>query len=576
MYLTLSLIYLLMNQIFPMQISLEENETTSSCIENLIDKLFDQKSPIFYIRGEKNLKFIFPSRETFVYHYKSVRTHANKNYIIQTKNYNETSEIMNFLSTREKLWNARANFIIYLTDEEDIVKILEEILKADLRKFILVTKQNKIRSLDPYDEENVCGMYAKKISTTTCEDLQQVKFFEKIKNLHNCNFTFLIHDKKWSYPLANYKNLSDLYVYNFPLELMRAKFGLKISYKVVDGIIDSLNDDDSPSLEKILDKTIDTRAGELHYGYGTIGENRVEITDIFFFSPSYWVVVKPNLMSNVQILGYIFNEVIWVSILSIFVFVVSFCYFLMRKTEERKEMTNLVTKIFSVNLGMGIGKMPKSKSLKILLLFFMLYSFHLVCFYQGTLSSFLTTPVYEKGINNMEELAESDEVVIYDHAIYVILLSYSDLPFVKKLQKKAIIHSQSDIDYLDLLMEWKNFSREVSRLVLSIKPYSHKLRTIGDLCLPQMTLFYALRRGHPLFEFLNGVVKSIREHGLYQPLLNYITRKKFVESEERNEIVLTTDHILGAIFILFGGYVFGLFVFFLELLSFKMKECHFF
>lgn len=62
--------------------------------------------------------------------------------------------------------------------------------------------------------------------------------------------------------MLSFGELQELQVYNFLLE-------------VVDGAIDSLNDDNCSSTETILNKSVNTTAGKLHY------EDRVEITNFF-------------------------------------------------------------------------------------------------------------------------------------------------------------------------------------------------------------------------------------------------------------------------------------------------------
>lgn len=226
---------------------------------------------------------------------------------------------------------------------------------------------------------------------------------------------------------------------------------------------------------------------------------------------------------------------------------------------------------------LGPYKLPKTSTMRCLVIFWVVCSFLLGTVYQSQLLSILTTPIYEHQISNLKELAESSITIKFE-AYFLKVYNNSESKIERRIAKKVKL--QTIAEYLD--------SQSQSRRMNAFIDYPHVLRynaanytnpdgspmvfELPETVFTSQITMYTVK-GYPFLDRFNSLIMRIYQNGLIGKWIKDVNR--FTKSSNNNKnIQLSINHFIGAYYILIVGVFIAFVTFLCELIIFKRRQIH--
>lgn len=143
--------------------------------------------------------------------------------------------------------------------------------------------------------------------------------------------------------------------------------------------------------------------------YSKIFHERFSQSKIYYFGNNMWVVRKPGPLPNYKILLSIFSLTTWFLCLIVILISTVLLYAISGKINQT--LDSCFVTILALNLGVSQTNSAQSVTLRIFILFFVIYAMYISIYFQAQLSGILTTPTLEPGINSVQDLAFADNKV---------------------------------------------------------------------------------------------------------------------------------------------------------------------
>lgn len=304
------------------------------------------------------------------------------------------------------------------------------------------------------------------------------------------------------------------------------------------------------------------------YIVSTLFAEECALTESLYYDNTYWIVAKPGLISNIEVLMRIFNRMAWILILVAAVVAAIIYYFTNYLIGDVRKLDfwKYVLDICRITLSSSVQIKKIGIASNILLLCFMFYGLQITTFTQARLSSVLTKPEHEQGITSLNELAYSNKIpLIYN--VTKAFIAPDELEYSKVLKSKAQLLNVSNgaLDNLEYVVKNPQFSTFVYGFVLDThKYYASKVNKFTDYMFSYMVIIFTTRKGHPMFNVFNTFINRFREYGIDEKWQSDWSATYF--ESKRTRVMLTLDHIKGALYILFVGYVIAFVIFLFEIL----------
>ncbi|KAJ4431199.1 hypothetical protein ANN_19796 [Periplaneta americana] len=225
---------------------------------------------------------------------------------------------------------------------------------------------------------------------------------------------------------------------------------------------------------------------------------------------------------------------------------------------------------WAVLLGVSVPEMPKTWKLRLVFLLYVWYCFVMSTVFQAFFTSFLVAPGYEKKLETVDELVESDLKVGFNSAVSMVAMTMD----YREIER---FHYSRHVDCTDIEMCVKRmiYKRDVTSIFAEI--YTNYLANrlgFGEekkvLCtlnvkLMSSALVFLLPKGSPYLNQLNSLLRRGMEGGLLQRYCEVISFEARLESRNRKEdderdalyFVFSVSHLIPAFFVLLVGYVAG-------------------
>ncbi|KAF2893932.1 hypothetical protein ILUMI_12242 [Ignelater luminosus] len=298
-----------------------------------------------------------------------------------------------------------------------------------------------------------------------------------------------------------------------------------------------------------------------------------DVSDCFFRDNTAWAVPIFE-KSSIEVILTIFEWQVWLTIIAVLVGT-TVIWWLLKRSKEHIELVSFQRSIlstFGMTLGGSTNILPKTNVLRILTIFYLLYSIEISQHFQGKLSSVLTHPGSETPISTVEELADSTLKIIGSEKISRMLLERKEKKHLK-IQKRLIIRNNfNTTDNIITIAYFKNCSSIMGRKILQyafpiLIPKVHLIQ--DDSGLLEMELTFAMRKGHYFLDILNRFCSRITEAGIYQKMFSdtiaQSDKTTMIEKKDVKTIVLTIQHLMGLFFLWILGLTIATFVFISEL-----------
>ncbi|KAF2893933.1 hypothetical protein ILUMI_12243 [Ignelater luminosus] len=272
-----------------------------------------------------------------------------------------------------------------------------------------------------------------------------------------------------------------------------------------------------------------------------------DVSEYFFREIMTWAVPKPDKMPPVKIITSVFESKVWITIVfTLIVMSLSWWLFerLSRKNVNFENFLKFTLTSFALTLYSLTYLVPKNNSLRVLFLFYVIYSLQISTIFQGKLFSALTHPRNTHGITTIEELAKSSLGMIGTKKTKRMLMDYlKEHPTFSKVLEKLITQDPLNItDNLRNIARFKNCSAIIGKTTfLYIFPkYRSKVHLIEhNTGLLELELTLAIRKGHYFLDILNKYSRRISESGISVKLFSDATAPYSNEDMEEDVKVST-------------------------------------
>jgi len=250
------------------------------------------------------------------------------------------------------------------------------------------------------------------------------------------------------------------------------------------------------------------------------------------------------------------------------------------KTHTYQSLSNCFHNVWAVFVGVSVPQQPTNSSLRIFFCLYVCFCFAISTVFQAFFVSYLVEPKYEKQLESLDELLDSDVVYGYHPFIssHQDTLSYPE--FVKFFENKKLKEDCSDVRKC---VERLITQRDVASFMPAIYA-AFVARELGfvdvnkvvcslDEDLYSLGLTVLFKKGNPLLDRFNILMRRYLEGGLLERLWREQQHRAslrsgggFGESAGGKFFVFSVSHLMPAFMVLLAGTVLSAVVFIAELI----------
>lgn len=450
-------------------------------------------------------------------------------------------------------------YYIFLFDDYNTTEIFEFLWENEITNVLLFKLQEKTcndchfvtYTYRPFTETSKCGQIIKPIIISNTSTFLPYKYEENLKYC-TVNMSFI---DKW---LPKFIFYQPPYVLLIPILFLKERYHLNfVNFSTP--FLDQAN----PLLgimnikKQIREKEYDGIIGVpyRHIEYLVVFDNEMELSNIIGYDQYIWIVSKPKKISNIEIVITVFQFSVTTLCL---ITTISFTIMWSLVSKYQKLQDRNLLSVLKITLGYST-KIPNSKILKMLLIFYTIYSQHMIYFFMGNFSSKLVIPQYEHGVKTMQELIESD----IDLQIRPYERNY--MKTIKNVYKTSIPQLKNETNLCENV--YHNNEKKAYHHLRILHSNDHRCSQLTNFILddvsPLLAASYVFRAGHPMLTLINRMIVMIHEHGFFiklvynkiPPIQNYI---------DKDMSKLTMKHFQTAFLALALGAILGFIMLILE------------
>lgn len=527
------------------------SQNPSKCLEHLINNIS---------RVEINLNFIYDQKNFFNYfNISSCSTYTliniNKDvlgnnklpgpFILYFEKINLTSALS--LIKTSNFWDihqtAKTKIILIIQTSTDVNETFRIIWKHDLTNVMLVVLDDDIYLGNPYSSDAACG--EKPIPYKSVCDPNLLKTYPK-GSLNKCIIKFDFRSIQGFNGTRTGTVLTAIVtvltkLLNFTMKPEEIEKNDTIIANFNDGILITVKLVNSLPLHSVLG-----------------------LSDIVYRNPLVWIVPKAIKVANFKLILTIFNIYVWIFIMFVFIIEV-IVWWLFPKVILAKvdDFWYIVLSVLLVFLRNSITKIPLLKTISFNLMVYSVFCTIIWTVFQANLIGYLTEPQYEREINSVEELIESNLAICGAEGLQVI---NNDL--YKKVKHKLVqLKEYNRTENVKQIIKYRNVSTfltknsltQLSKFMLDLKVIDYNTQ-LGSL-----SIGFAMKKGHYFMFNFNRLLRILFESGFFSKVVDdYFIKKNFKDSNVH--IKLNLNHFLCAFVILIGGIFISTLIFLIEII----------
>jgi hypothetical protein len=250
------------------------------------------------------------------------------------------------------------------------------------------------------------------------------------------------------------------------------------------------------------------------------------------------------------------------------------------ETHTYQSLSNCFHNVWAVFVGVSVPQQPTTSSLRVLFFLYVCFCFAISTVFQAFFVSYLVEPKYEKMIESLEELLDSDVVYGERPAIKYAQDTFSYTEFAKFVERKELKDDCTDIRKCVERMITK---RDMATIIATIfATYVSKEMGTADvgkvICSPyqvalSLSLTILFKKGNPLLDRFNILMRRYLEAGLLemhwtelQHRASLKGRERFTEAAGDTFFVFSVSHLMPAFVALLVGSLLSSVVFIVELI----------
>ncbi|KAF5275238.1 hypothetical protein FQR65_LT04272 [Abscondita terminalis] len=276
-------------------------------------------------------------------------------------------------------------------------------------------------------------------------------------------------------------------------------------------------------------------------------------TIIFYSSKPVWAVPKPKKIHPFKVITLIFKNTVWVLILLSILITTFSLWLLIKYNNYDHEFLLILLEVWQITLFGSINKLPWQWTLRFVIISYIVYCIHIQAVFGSKIIELLTVPQYERGIQNVRELSESNLSIIIRNELKIMFFDQFDLEYddvSNKINKLLYSAGRRDVDevFFDCIKTDEGcaafFIGDEDYLDESISEVAHLIwenSVVGSISY----VFFTLKHSY-LFESINQIVCTLIESGI----TDYFIKKHETHGIERvfsnntdTKTILTVGHL---------------------------------
>lgn len=487
--------------------------------------------------------------------FKTVETYYSNhqmNYILLTDNINTLKVIMQKLQFNQNDSNLKT-CLLFMRSVSSYDDIFTYLWKKSIHNIILAVETEntiKLYTSYPFDSFSRCGQRVIIRQIGNCSNIQHYAFPKYPTNFIGCNITYQLAANMAPKLIMDMNNGTATGLLIEPAYLLTHYYNLNVTYQNLN--IAGFDQVKMLPSEKLEQLNICTENSTLLTVWPLLigTPKNCELTNIAYSEEKCWFLLKPNKMSNIKIITSIFGNKIWICIIAAYIVFSTTLIFFYKYKQNIYHKYAILFDIFKLTIGISVTVLPKSFTLRILLFFYMYYSTHVNYFFQGGLSSVLTTPIYEKGINTVEELADSDYIPIVASYLNKDAFKVINNSAAMKIYNKTVIFDSTE--NLFHIKQNEVITTYCSGGIQFTEAEKENMVKFRNSISPTAAIRLLMKKGSPVISALNRILNIVKEQGLELKWKNDLKTINFVNSTN-DLVVLEIQHLFFGFVILSSG-----------------------
>ncbi|KAF5290418.1 hypothetical protein FQR65_LT11595 [Abscondita terminalis] len=404
----------------------DTNRNEYECINRVIRHVFVKDETLLIIHSNNN-NYVFPNtilNPRLLISIEKLRSFEYNIYfrmgiiLYMDDTINATNSIY-MISSRQLIesnLNANVKWIV-VTPIPNIAEYFLTLWKIGIVNVVVLVnnfKKNdtyaRLYTSDPQDILNNCEEDLNSVNEQTCDLDINIQFPKSLRKYTNCAIKY-----SNSYELRSGTQLGYL-VINFVTDLITQYLNSSFAH---DG--------------KNFEYKYFLRSNYLRYVTNSIPSSVI-------FSPKViWAVPKPKLIPLINVIKIIFKKTVWFLMAFSFL-LVSIVWWLIAKysceyIENRYDFTLVLLNVWESTILGCANRVPVIWSLRFVFISYIVYSIHIQAIINSKIVEILTIPQYEPGIQNLEELSESNLRIILINKTKQFMFDYNRYEGNRNLNK---------------------------------------------------------------------------------------------------------------------------------------------
>jgi hypothetical protein len=249
------------------------------------------------------------------------------------------------------------------------------------------------------------------------------------------------------------------------------------------------------------------------------------------------------------------------------------------ETHTYQSLSNCFHSVWAVFVGVSVPQQPTTSSLRILFFLYVCFCFTISTVFQAFFVSYLVEPKYEKMLESLEELLDSD-VIYGDHPLMMYAkytVSYPE--FVKFVEHKELKYDCSDSrNCVERMITKRDMASVIAPMFATY--VAKEMGTVDVdkvICSPDQVAFSGrlnilFKKGNPLLDRFNILMRRYLEAGLLEMHWTELQHRaslkgggRFTETAGDIFFVFCVSHLMPAFVVLLVGTLLSSVVFIAEL-----------
>ncbi|KAK4875481.1 hypothetical protein RN001_011903 [Aquatica leii] len=429
-------------------------------------------------------------------------------YVISTDSVNGLKKTWFYLAY-SKIWNdksyALGHFLV-VSSHKNVSELFQYLWQQGIFN-VVILKPSKTNSVvyqsDPYSIQNNCGTQTIAVKSNVCKFIKSIIF--KRTNFNSCPLWLINTNIENPYILPSLKYGLHL------IHLISLNFNITVNHYTLADI-------------RLFPFYLFKRSTIAVFIGANTPFNEFVSSERYLIHNFVWLVPLPRQMSAIEALVHIFQLELWILVIASTIVTVFVLWLLSIFVKEKyfvNDLYNIAVNLICVTIWGTISKVPKNNGLRCIIIIYMIYAVHIQTAYTSGLIKALTVPLYDHGIQSVNDLATST-LRIYSHNYTVSNLLLADInsTLMSKINSKFV--NITSAGNLWEISTFRNSSALVSEQLLnqmgnlfkSIRIIRNNsiVRTIDEV--------FKMRPGHHFLQNINYFIKTIFESGINNKLWN--------------------------------------------------------